>query len=563
MFVIPDNLGQYSVAGLKDLAGIARHELNELKTTVTNPEDVTDEQLTRMEDLHEFTLKVDEEIIAREEKVSRFTKITTPATSPESEEVEDAGEESTPEAPEQFTKTEVLEGEVVPAPKKVPSLSEVAPHAPEPQLPVKAKTLEYHSFVVAADIEDYATGAKLESWDDIAKAFSARTRAYGGNTPLQHAVARIRRDFPEELIVDDTWTDETQQKVLQYAADEKRLEGNSLLAAAGWCAPSETLYDTCLQVSSDGMWDGPEVVARRGGIRHNQGIDFSTLFGDDFTLPIPGYNILTEAQVIAGSPTKTCVAIPCPTFTDERLNVAALCLTGSLLQNRGYPEFVSQFVQGSIVAFGHLVNREVVAAIVTGSTAVTLAASDPWASDNTVVSQVLHSLDHAATDMKYRLRLARNATLEVVLPYWLQHMFRADWSRRTGVNDPNATDAMITAWFATRGIRAQWIYDWQDFFSGVTGANGGFGASTAVIALPATLQFLMYPAGTWVLARQDVIRLDSVYDAANLANNLVTQLFMEDGWLPMRMCPLSRVYTVPICPSGATTATRAVDCVVP
>lgn len=564
MFVIPENLNQYSVAGLKDLATIAAQEFATLLESFQNPEDIPEESLERAEALKEFGVQVAAEIAVREAKVQRFAALSTaPESDSETEEVV----EPVPDAavvPETAPVVELaIEGEVL-DPKKTPvkvGVGTIAPHAPQAEA-TKRKSIEFHSFIVSADVDGYSTGSELESWEDIGRAFVNRTRGYSGNQSMQHGVAKIRRDYPEELIVDDTWSGEQQQAVLEYAANERRLEGGSLLAAAGWCAPSETLYETCLQVSADGMLDTPEVVARRGGIRHNQGIDFSTLFGDDFTLPIPGYNILTEAQVIAGSPTKTCVAIPCPTFVDDRLNVAALCLTGSLLQNRGYPEFVAQFTQGAITAFGHLINREVIAAIVTGSTAVSLAAAEPWASDGTVVSQILHAVDHAATDMKYRLRLARNATLEVVFPYWLYHMFRADWSRRTGVDDPNVNDAQINAWFATRNIRAQWVYDWQDFFSGVTGANGGFGAATAVTALPATVQFLMFPAGTWVLARQDVIRLDSVYDAANLANNLVTQLFMEDGWLPMRMCPLSRVYTVPLCPSGATTALRSVDCTV-
>ena len=42
---------------------------------------------------------------------------------------------------------------------------------------------------------------------------------------------------------------------------------------------------------------------------------------------------------------KTCVEIPCPSFVDDRLNVAALCLTSSLLQNRGYPEFTATFTR--------------------------------------------------------------------------------------------------------------------------------------------------------------------------------------------------------------------------
>ncbi|MGH7252266.1 MAG: major capsid protein, partial [Nitrospiraceae bacterium] len=81
----------------------------------------------------------------------------------------------------------------------------------------------------------------------------------------------------------------------------------------------------------------------------------------------------------------------------------------------------------------------------------------------------------------------------------------------------------------------------------------------ALTATP-SVQFLAYPAGTWVLGRMDVIRLESIYDSVQLPQNLVTQLFMEDGWAAMRMCPLSRVYTVNICPTGSTGIQRAVAC---
>jgi hypothetical protein len=74
------------------------------------------------------------------------------------------------------------------------------------------------------------------------------------------------------------------------------------------------------------------------------------------------------------------------------------------------------------------------------------------------------------------------------------------------------------------------------------------------------VSFLVYLPGTWVLAELDIIRLDMVYDSTLLAQNQVTQLFMEDGFKPMRMCSFSRVYSVNICPSGSTGAQRAVAC---
>jgi hypothetical protein len=127
--------------------------------------------------------------------------------------------------------------------------------------------------------------------------------------------------------------------------------------------------------------------------------------------------------------------------------------------------------------------------------------------------------------------------------------------------DPNLTDGMIDALLATRNVRAQWIYDWQDAFTS-TGVSGGGqpGSDNAMVEMPLSAQFIAYPSGTWVVARQDVIRLDTIYDSTNLATNKVTQLFLEDGFRAMRFCPISRVYTVAVCPSGATGNQRSVTC---
>jgi hypothetical protein len=74
------------------------------------------------------------------------------------------------------------------------------------------------------------------------------------------------------------------------------------------------------------------------------------------------------------------------------------------------------------------------------------------------------------------------------------------------------------------------------------------------------VDFLIYPAGTWVRAVSDVITLNSVYDSTLLATNQVTHLFTETGWKMLKMCPISRVYTIGICPSGETTSTQSVTC---
>ena len=559
MFTIPNDLSQFSVAGLQDILRVATDELRTLRASVPDPATMDDDTLNRVKELHAFGLAAQAEITKRQDKAAEFAALDLPEFK--------AAEPVTPPAAEPVTEPVVevvtasapaLEGEIVPPVK--PTVAQMAAHSQAatevvPENPGSWMG-EFHSLIAANNIPGSVDGREMESWTDFAKAFSARTRTYSGSTPLQHPIAEIRRSLPAEFELTEDMNDEAQYRVFKHAASESRLEGGSLIAANGWCAPSETLYGTCLQIGTDGLWQGPEVIARRGGIRHNQGIEFDSIFGTGV-----GFNILTEAQVIADTP-KTCVEIPCPPFVDDRLDVSVLCLTGSILQNRAYPEFVETFVRGALATFAHFVNRSVIAQIVAGSVPVAPSTVDPWATDNSLISNLLGIVEMAIVDIKYRLRIEQNSTVEIVLPFWIKAMMRQDFSRRTGFDGVGLVDAEIDRWFSMRGARVQYVYDWQDAFSGVA---TGPGADTPISTLPALVtpkqvQFLAYPAGTWVLARLDVIRLESIYDSVNLPQNLVTQLFMEDGFKPMRMCPLSRVYTVNICPSGATSALQTVAC---
>lgn len=571
MFTIPTDLSVFSVAGLQDLLRVATAELTELRSSLTDFASATDEQAARIAELHAFGVEAVAEIKKRQDKIDAIAQ-ADPSAFEQAFQVAQAVGTQAPAVAEVVETPEVVEAVVAASAPAVvenstrPGVAEAIASSPAPLVGEIIPTNpggflgDQHSLVAANNIPGISDGSQLSSWKDFAQAFSARTRSYpapgSSARPLQHPIAEIRRDYGPEFTITEGMGETEQHQILVRAADESRLEGGSLVAANGWCAPSETLYGTCLQIGSDGMWQGPEVIARRGGIRHNQGIEFDTIFGTG-----TGFNILTEAQVIADV-TKTCVEIPCPPFVDDRLDVSVLCLTGSILQNRAYPEFVETFVRGALATFAHFVNRSVIAQIVAGSVAVAPSTVDPWATDGSLISNLLGIVEMAIVDIRYRLRLDFNTTIEIVLPFWILSMMRQDFSRRTGFDGVGLTDSQISSWFTMRGARVQFVYDWQDSFSGVV---TGPGADTPILTLPALVtpkqvQFLAYPAGTWVLARLDVIRLESIYDSVNLPQNLVTQLFLEDGFKPMRMCPLSRVYTVNICPSGATSALQTVAC---
>lgn len=576
MFQIPENLDQFSVSSLQDLARIANDEYSTLRDSV-QIETVTDEEIERLEELQGFVFStVPDELAAREEKAARFTAATTePTTETPEEPATEPGSE--PPADVVVASTKVTVADLKGAGG---GNSEV------PELPTR-KT--YSTLVASATVQaqggSYESGQVLTSMLDVAKVFEARSMSHnsmaarGMSTlatgPVSSPVAQLVRNYPDEFSVEG---DQNDYAKLLKVADESRLPGGSLLAsveldrkrlnaeapyrdalvaAQGWCAPSETDYDICLQITTDGLYDAPEVQARRGGIRHNTGLEFDTIFGDG-----SGFFNLTEAQVAAGT-TKTCLEIPCPEFTDTRLGVTGLCLTGNILAIRGYPEMTATFTRGAMAASAHQINREQVAVVAAGSTAVTLSGA-PWATDNSVVSQVLSAVEMAIVDIKYRLRMQRSATLEVIMPFWVGAQMRADWIRRNATGSgPDAitlADSAISAAYSARGARVQYIYDWQDAFSSASLSGGGPGADTPMTEMPTSLQFIVYPSGTWIRAVSDVITLNSVYDSTKLATNQVTHLFTETGWAMLKMCPVSRIYTVAVCPNGKTGLQRDVTC---
>ena len=303
-------------------------------------------------------------------------------------------------------------------------------------------------------------------------------------------------------------------------------------------------------------------VVSRGGIKYTTGPDFSSIYSG------AGYFHYTEAQIIAGV-TKPTMAVPCPSFTDTRLEADGLAIQTDLLQLRGYPELIARFVRGAMVAHNHKINSFMINALVTGSTALALpsnvtshtpGAGTTWATDHSVITTLLTALDMAIMDYKYRQRMAKNATLEVVLPYWALAWIRSDIARKNFYDADATTDQFniamerINTWLAVRGARAQWVYDWQDAFywaaypTGAPSAWQQFGASPTstdfVQDFPHTLQFMLYAAGTWVRGNADIITLDTVYDSTLLAQNKTTQLFTEQGILAAKTCFDSRVYTI-------------------
>lgn len=395
------------------------------------------------------------------------------------------------------------------------------------RVPERARAKTF-SMTASADVSGVSIGADLVDLDAVGDVLVKRLKGMPQSPTgdpngqmTRYGVAFINRshEFTTNNTVDDY------AKVME-AAKESRLQGGSLIAAGGWCAPSEVLYDLCEGETTDGLIDLPEVGVSRGGIRFTQGPQFSTLYAAGFTQ--------TEAQAIAGT-TKPCYEVACPTFTEVRLDAMGICIKVPLLTNSAYPELTRRTISGALTAHLHRVSAGLITKMAAAATAVTTADVGSTAGN------VLDSVGLIITTIRQEYRMGLNETLEVVLPQWMREAIRADLAMRTGVDLLAVSDAQITAYFTVRNARVQWVYNWQDLADGEEG-------------YPVTAQMLVYPAGTFVRGSADVINLDAVYDAASLSVNTMTGLFFEEGVLLAQTCFKAKRVTFNVKGAGLTGA---------
>lgn len=462
-----------------------------------------------------------------------------------------------------------------PEPIQVPSVSQMAAQAPVPvpaDQPQERRGWTGRLMPHTAGLVERGVGQEFSGITEISQTLIRSAQSVGRQAGGRYGIAQFDRSRGEELTIGPREHGNEVMRKIRQARSEYALpggslakawqrgieQGNSLTAAAGWCAPSQNDYDLCTNWSAGvGLLDLPTVTAPRGGINYTDEPDFPTIYANAIAAG-GGSNLLTEADVIADT-AKTCSEIPCPTFEDRRLDVAALCIRASFLQAAGYPEVVNAWIDGLMAAHEQEINRNIIAQILTRAGAATVFAS-PDPDGDSFTSAVLAAVELARIDLAYRFMLSPNSTIEVVMPMWVEAQIRADLSRRNGVNLLSVSDAEIASMFSMRGARVQFVRGWQDGL--ITGGAlaaafpGGDAATPFLTALPSTFSFLAWPAGSVVLARQDVVTLTNVYDAASLAQNEFTALFTEEGYAPLFPCAGQRLYTVTGCIGGITGAAQ-------
>lgn len=426
-----------------------------------------------------------------------------------------------------------------------PSLAEISARAPKIEGPRSESVI-----VASADIPGFTSGGLIENSRALGTAMFNRARGMedsrGRGTRVP--IASLKREH--KITMEPEYKPDLMDQLLSRVADP-----TALVAAGGWCAPSEIDYNFFNIVCVDGLLDLPTVGVNRGGIRWPVSPSYADIVGNT------GLWHWTETQDVAAvtgtaqSGTKTCTRAPCPDFLEARLACDGLCLTAGNLTNDAYPELTDNFLNLLQAGHAHKVNTLRIAQLVASSISVSgfTGLGAPAAG---VVAPVLNAIELQANDYRELYRMCTDSVLEVILPRWLRGEMRADLRRRTGISVEAFADSYLMSLFDAINVRVQWVSDWQ------VGLTGQFGGVTPLQAWPTTVQFMIFAPGTFVLGRGLTLDLGIIRDSTLNATNDYTAAWMEECWLIAQRGHTSRLVTVNICPNGTSGAANYVACAV-
>lgn len=397
------------------------------------------------------------------------------------------------------------------------------------------------------------SGQELTSLDALGAAFTRMandipTTQLGNNAP-RHKVATVRNEFEHTADMN------TNPYVLQEKIDAMMsAEGSpALTAAGGWCAPNEIRYNFFnIAEEPSGLLDLPTVGVTRGGLQW----PVSPAIGDVFfqaggSNPASGFGgfafsfantsdpwLWSESDdilTVTGSVNKPTLRVPCSSFTSGRLEAYGLTLTAGNLTDSAYPEQTQNFLRLLRMAYAHAINARLISLVVAGATSF----SGLGAANMPAFQTILDAVEFAATDYRNKFAMADDAVLEVMLPRYVLAVMRADLAWRNNVERESVPDSVIRGFFTDRGVRVQFLSDWQ------VRATGKFGFNvTTLVSWPTTTDMIIFAPGTFLHGQGMSLDLGVVRDSVLNAENDFTAAWAEETHMIAKVGHEARKYTI-------------------
>lgn len=366
----------------------------------------------------------------------------------------------------------------------------------------------------------------------------------------KQSIASLSRQLGEP-ITDGKVAHDFIQRLGREIPGKGKATAEALVAAGGWCAPSQRIYTFCAVPQAANLISVPDAPFdfSRGGVIAPVNPDISTLLAKLFHYT----EVELEAVDGQGVPTvtKPIIDLPCPDeWLEWRLEAIGWAAKAGILQRQAWPEAIQVALEMIQAAHQHRVSQLTIGKMVAGSGPVRVVPTDAVLG---ATSSVLNGLAINAVNLRIDKGLADDAVIEGVAPLWFREVLRADLALRQGLEALAVTDAQIDAWLAVRHIYLQYVVDWQ---KGGVGQPGNLDTQQ----WPGFADVMLYPAGTWFRTLSNVITVGVQYPLDLLQKNEYSHIFTEDQMQVGRRCDESINLRVPLCVNGAVGARERIEC---
>jgi hypothetical protein len=436
--------------------------------------------------------------------------------------------EAEPEAEDEDAETpEEARVPVLAAAGARPALGDIARRTRRPRIEQRRPSI---SITAAADLPGVSPGTRIDL-TQVAQSFHDRARnlAMGQRAP----VARVEIPHTHRLGTDP----QANLRAIDDLIGEP--SATALVASGGWCAPSQPLFDLFdIGPDTHDLFDLPGLGSDvRAGVLVPSFYTAADAAGALWTW--------TEANDIdaadnngTGDVLKPCLKIPCPTWTEARLEAEGLCVTHGNLSDRAWPELTRQFLSIVMGAHQRRISAAKIAKVLNG---LTVVAPGAGMTPSDAAGDLLNVVSLAAADMRSQYRVAASRSIDALFPSWIKDVLRSDLAMRSGVDMLSVTDGQVVGYLTARGIRPQFTPDWQPLY-----------VSAPATTWPANVTFAIWFTGAYVSIDGGSIDLGVVRDSTLNETNDFTAAWSEQFYQVVRRGPLGRSYTVPLGIDGVT-----------
>ena len=541
-----------------------------VELSVEEPQPVTEVETTSELSVEEPVVEETEETPATEASVDE--EVSEPEDQPEAEASTEEIQVEDTENQELSNNTEEEETAV--------SNEELVVEVPEHNRPTETAVQAPVTITAGADIPGVTAGTPLKDLSSVAQALIDRRRAMGrtsGGDGEQHTVAVFNTSYPEDRILSGSDADDNFDKINKVTSQ------TAITAAGGLLAPVETSYDLfgLEENVQRPVKDSLAVFnADRGGIRFLAPVSLSDLEGltavwtieDDIKAAVQtagsdaeGAKVLEAAIALghyelvgadaeedaatirAEDPiTKPCVRVNSGGIKEAYIEAIPLCLTFGNLGARTFPEMVERHVKLGLMWHARFAEQTLITNIAGASTAVTTAA------ELGVGRDLLVAINKAAAGYRNRHRMAEDAAIRVILPYWLKDAVRADFTKQIPGDGSESSLGMtverFTSWLNANHVNVTWTYDGE--------STQYFAAQEAgtLNEFPANAIWYLFAEGTFLFLDGGTLDLGIVRDSSLNATNDY-QMFLETFEGVAKVGVESLKITTPVKLWGATAAT--------